>query len=362
MLRLHPVLALFLALPLTAEKLPEKGATTWQPADFALPSPQLLPVTKAVHAKVTESKKQEFKGYEETVPLAEDATLKMVPIPAGQLEIGEGKKVALDEFWMSAIEVPWALYQPYYQNGKPRNKDGTLLEKDDSTPLVDAISQPTPQYHDMFEAGQFSNDANYPAMDMTHHAASKFCQWLSAQTGHFYRLPTEAEWEYACRAGGTASWSFGDDEDKLGEHAWFADNSDFTTHPVAQKKANKWGLHDMHGNVAEWVLDGFDSKFRDSLKDGVRNPWRIPEKRYPRLVKGGSWDSDAADTKVVAQLQSSTQWKFQDPQIPKSIWYHTNGQHVGFRVVRPKEVPSAEEMHLYWNTDWWNPERNAEDL
>ena len=362
MYRPHPLLALALCLPVLAKDLPDKGNTTWHPKDFSLPSPQLLPITKAVHAKIAEKEVPEFKAYEESVPRADGATLKMVPIPAGKLAIAEGKEVELDGFWMSTIEIPWSLYQPYYQNGKFRNKDGTLLEKDDSTPLVDAISQPTPQYHDMFEAGQFSNEAEFPAMDMTQHAASKFCQWLSAQTGHFYRLPTEAEWEYACRAGASTDWSFGDDASKLGDYAWFADNGDFTTHPVAQKKPNKWGLYDMHGNVAEWVLDGYDPEYRGTLANGARNPWRIPEKRYPRIVKGGSWDSDAGDTKVTAQLQSSTAWKFQDPQIPKSIWYHTNGQHVGFRVVRPKKVPTAEEMHLYWNTDWWTPERNAEDL
>ena len=152
--------------------------------------------------------------------------------------------------------------------------------------MVDVVSQPTPQYHDMFLSGDLPSDLNYPAMCTTHHAASKFCQWLTAQTGHFYRLPTEAEWEYACRAGSTTAFHFGDEVKQLDDYAWHGYNSEYMYHPVAKKKPNQWGLYDMHGNVAEWVLDGFTEDYRDTIKPGTLNPWNIPITQLPADREG----------------------------------------------------------------------------
>ena len=343
----------------------------------ALPVPEKFELTKKIHALIVKKANAEAKleAYDETVPKANNAKLTLLPIPAGEFTIGspasekgraddEGpqKKLKINAFWMSKTEIPWKLYTPYYQNNMPRNKDGTLLKVKGGEDLATLVSQPTPQYHDMFLNGEFANQPEFPAMDMTHHAASKFCQWLSAQTGHFYRLPTEAEWEYAARAGTATRWSFGDDDSKLGDYAWFVDNSNFTYQKVGLKKPNPWGLHDMHGNVSEWVLDFYLADGYSKFNNGDINPWNTPTKRYSRTTRGGSWDSDPAETRSAARLGSDKMWKKEDPQIPKSVWYHTDGQHVGFRIVRPAKIPSAEEMHRYWNTDTWSEERNNEDL
>jgi formylglycine-generating enzyme required for sulfatase activity len=181
---------------------------------------------------------------------------------------------------------------------------------------------------------------------MTQHAANKFAQWLSARTGHFYRLPTEAEWEYACRAGTTTAYSFGDDPSQLGEYAWYLDNSSDKYQQVGKKKPNPWGLYDMHGNVMEWTLDQlapYDSKLAD-------NPWVKATKPYPHAVRGGSWMDDASQLRCGARVGSDPTWKIQDPQLPKSIWYHTDAQGLGLRIVRPLKVPPPQEMFQYWNS------------
>lgn len=389
------ILALPLAAPLSAEtakpvppiplQLDKPLATLLPMAPENLPSPAEFEVTKKIHALiVAKDKSDSSKGYQVAIPKAQDAPLKLVPIQGGTFQMGpnggEQRQVAISPFWMSETEVTWALYDPFWQNDPefkyPRNKDGTLDSDNDrytsnvadlaKVALVDAVSQPTTQYHDMFMGGQFEHGKDFPAMDMTNHAAAKFCQWLSAQTGHFYRLPTEAEWEYACRAGTTTAYSFGDDSTRLGDYGWFFENSeesgDFTYNPVAKKKPNPWGLYDMHGNVAEWTIDAHRPDFLSQVENGVSNPWFFPTKRYPRVIRGGSWDDDAEMLTSFARVASHKDLKMQDPQTPNSVWYHTNAQHIGFRVVRPVEIPSAEEMHLYWNTDFLNPERTAEDL
>jgi len=117
---------------------------------------------------------------------------------------------------------------------------------------------------------------NAPIIGVSWHDAVAYAKWLSKKTDKNYRLPTEAEWEYACRAGTTTKWSFGDDESKLKEYAWYRNNSDGKTHPVGEKKPNPWGFYDMHGNVREWCEDLYDD-----------------DKKY-KVLRGGS-SSDYAN-------------------------------------------------------------------
>ena len=213
---------------------------------------------------------------------------------------------------------------------------------------ADAVARPTTPYVEMsFGMGK----DGYPAISMTQHAANTYCKWLSANTGHFYRLPTEAEWEYACRAGTTTAYSFGDDPAQLKDYAWFVDNSEGKYQKVGKKKPNPWGLYDMHGNVMEWTLDQYDPQSYKQFTAAVtKEPWVKPTKPYPHVARGGGWDDDPDKLRSAARRASDRSWKMQDPQLPKSIWYLTDAQWLGFRVIRPLKVPSPEEMEKFWHS------------
>lgn len=273
-------------------------------------------------------------------------TFDMVPIPGGRFVMGSadsepGRKadegpqhtVEIAPFWMGKCEVTWQEYDLWSQRLDMKMVDG---KHQATIPGTDGIARPTPPYTDMtFAMGR----EGYPAICMTQHAAKTYCEWLSVVTGHTYRLPTEAEWEYACRAGTTTAYSFGDDAAELGDYACYDDNSDGGYLQVGQKKPNPWGLYDMHGNVTEWALDQYVADHYAQFADKPAiNPLVEPSKPYPHVVRGGSWRDGPAILRSAARLGSSPAWKEQDPQIPKSIWYHTDADFVGFRVVRPWHV------------------------
>ncbi len=139
-----------------------------------------------------------------------------------------------------------------------------------------------------------SDSSMYPVEQVSWEDAVEFCKKLSElpeekKAGRVYRLPTEAEWEYACRAGSKAAYSFGANSKTLGDYAWFGENSVRQTHPVGEKKANAWGLYDMHGNVWEWCSDWYGKYPKGSVSDPSG-----PSDGSARVIRGGSWDSEAA--------------------------------------------------------------------
>ena len=295
-----------------------------------------------------------FKAYKAKIP-GSTVSYEMLPIKGGEFTIGspdgeEGRekhegprrRVKIAPFWMGKFEVTWDEYELWQLDLDVRRRKALGKKANERDLKADAITRPTPPYTDMtFGMGQYG----HPAISMTQLAAKHYCKWLSAKTGHYYRLPTEAEWEYACRAGTTTAYHFGDDAAKLGEYAWFADNSDEKYHKVGKKKPNPWGLYDMHGNVSEWCLDQF---FEDSYAKRwpkgalVANPFVAPTKVYPRVARGGSWQDDVEMLRAANRIASNEDWKMQDPQIPQSVWYHTDAQFIGFRLVRPLKEPDAK--------------------
>jgi formylglycine-generating enzyme required for sulfatase activity len=285
------------------------------------------------------------KSYVETIP-GSDVKFEMIAIPGGTFLMGspssepgraedEGPQhpVTIRPLWIGKCEVTWDEYDQYWkkQEGAEQPKP-TAQDK-----AADAVSRPTPPYADeTFGHGREGN----PVICITHHAAMEYCRWLSARTGKSYRLPTEAEWEYACRAGTKTAYSFGDDAKQLGDYAWLAGNSEEVAHPVGKKKPNPWGLHDMHGNVAEWCLDQYRKDLYATFPQDkpVLLPVVLPTAdRFSNVARGGSWADQPARLRSAARRGSDKSWIRQDPQRPQSIWWLTDAEFVGFRVVRPVE-------------------------
>ncbi len=324
-------------------------------------NPDNLELVKKIHAFIVATSKEkaeaDMQSYETKVPKT-GAPYSMIAIKGGEFQLGspdkeEGRtddegpqiKVQIKPFWMGKFEVTWDEYEPFQLTAEGRNKDGSRKVWSPDDKPEDLISQPTPPYQPM-DFGMGRN--GFPAICMTQHAANKYCQWLSAQTGHYYRLPTEAEWEYAARAGTTTAFFFGDDASQLGEYAWYFENApNFQYSVVGKKKPNPWGLYDIYGNVCEWTLDQYLPDGYQQLASGTK--W-IPSKTpYPHVARGGHYDDDPEMLRSAARRASEPGWKQQDPQLPKSIWYLTDATWLGFRIVRPLEIPTVEEMFAAWN-------------
>lgn len=305
------------------------------------------PAPGQANAKLPVVEDKKHKDYAEK--LSQYASLEMLAIPGGTFLMGspaseagreadEGPQhpVTIKPFWMSKFETTWDVYDLYWMKKPEAAKPVTEQDK-----AADAVTKPTPPYADeTFGHGR----EGHPALCMTIHAAMEFCRWLSAKTGKNYRLPTEAEWEWACRAGTTTAFSYGDDPEKLNDYGWFGDNSDDKTHVVGKKKANPWGLFDMHGNVAEWCVDYYqkDSYSKFPLDRPTLEPFNLPtNKRYPYVTRGGSWTQAAERCRSATRIPSDKEWLRRDPQRPQSIWWMTDADFVGFRVVCPVEEVEA---------------------
>lgn len=308
--------------------------------------------------------------YKVTIPGTE-VSFWMEPIPGGEYVMGspkaesgredvEGpqKKVKVAPFWMARLEVTWKEYDQYislYDAFKAFEEKG--LRAVTEANQVDAITAPTPLYEPSFTY-EYGDDPELPAVTITQYSAKQYSKWMSAITDMQFRLPTEAEWEYACRAGAKTAFHFGDDASKLGDYAWFIDNAeDGGQRKGGQKKPNPWGLYDMHGNVAEWVLDSLEPyEVTKEPFDGSK--WVSTPDLDPRVIRGGSWEFEAYQCRCSSRLGSDSSqdewgWREYDPNVPASPWWFTSDptRGVGFRLIRTlKEVP-RKQMEEAWKID-----------
>lgn len=301
-----------------------------------------------------------FKAVEENVggkktvkKLPTQAQFEMVYVPGGEFTMGspdkeagrdpiEGpqQKVKVGGFWMGKCEVTWDEFDVFWYD------DNFLVANDEKAKALsaDAVTRPTNTFVDeTYEHGR----EGHPVICMTHHAAMVYCEWLRKKTGKNYRLPTEAEWEYAARAGkGDTAYFFGNDPAPLDDYAWHKLNSPDddhprgTTHKVASKKANPFGLYDMYGNVWEWTLDQYDPKAYETRAKNALNirPVTVPTaSKWSHVIRGGSWADKPERCRSAVRRVSEKSWMRWDPQEPQSIWWLTRMDVVGFRVVLAEE-------------------------
>src|SRR3954471_3123786 len=220
----------------------------------------------------------------------------LAQLPAGKVTVN-GKETEVKSIAIGVTEITWDVYDVYWQR--------LDLKPEEVAKGVDAENRPGKPYA---PPDRGFGHAGYPAGSICYAEAQKFVKWLSKITGHKYRLPSEAEWTYACRAGGDGKVS----KDELENVAWYVKNGDDKTHDVAKKKPNAWGLFDTLGNVAEWAV----------RPDGVG------------VACGGSFQDEAEDVNSDSHAEYVPAWQRDDPQDPKGKSWLSNGAHIGIRVVR----------------------------
>lgn len=298
-----------------------------------------------------------FENFNEQIP-GTNVSFEMVALPGGTFNMGspdreplrksdEGpvRRVTVSKFWIAKSEVTWDEYMAFFRaTGSQGRTEGQAVTKKNA----DAISGATPPWG---APDQGWGKGSRPAITMSWHAADIYCQWLSKVTGKKYRLPTEAEWEYACRGGtetpyffegspkdytssGILKKLFGPDTSVISSKVVYKENSFSRTKEPVSVMENPFGLKNTSGNVAEFCLDYYspDTYKVDSVKVIV-NP-RGPSKGKEHVIRGGSFKSDAKDVRSAARdFTKTTSWLVTDPQVPKSIWWYSDCIDVGFRVV-----------------------------
>jgi formylglycine-generating enzyme required for sulfatase activity len=260
----------------------------------------------------------------------------LIGTPAGAADREEDEPeptdVELSPFWIGQFEVTFDEYAVF--RFRSRDSDSTRTETGFN---VDAVSRPSPPYEDP-SAGL--SRPGFPATGMSQWGALQYTRWLWEKTGDFYRLPTEAEWEHACRLGGDRA---------LDEHAWYLENSGEVLHGVGTKAGDVLGLYDMLGNASEWTLDQYRPDYGVFLGEQPSDPWVRPTSLHPRTVRGGAFDDGPEVLRCGDRLESNLSWKRRDPQIPKSFWWNTDSAFLGFRLLRPANQPTREEAAEFFS-------------
>jgi len=287
------------------------------------------------------------KKFTETIKnkQGKDVSFDMILIPGGKFTMGspqdeKGRKehegpqfeAVLKPFYLCSTETTWEMFMAFYdETVQEKRGDAAKKKAEDEAKAkgVDAISGPTPLYGDPtlgWGAGK------RPAIGASWHCADVFCKWLAKKTGKQYRLPTEAEWEYACRAGTKTPYSF--EADQIEDFAWFEDNAEEKTQEVAKKKPNAFGLFDMHGNVMEWVSDFYSPKaYEEAAKNNPVTCPTGPKEGKVHVARGGAYNSPSEGLRSAARVFEEPFWRYEDPQEPKSLWWLPKMGFIGFRIA-----------------------------
>lgn len=298
-----------------------------------------------------------FDHFTEYIPQS-PVSFNMIAIPGGTFQLGspadepyrdedEGpvKTVEISPFFMGEIEVTWDEYLAFYSqtSGEGRSTDTEGVRKEAGE--LDAIVGATPPYG---QPDQGWGKGRRPAISISYHAAETYCRWLSQVTGKTYRLPTEAEWEYAARGGTSGPWFFEADPKKamkkglfrsqpdtttINTYVVYVHNSQLKTQEPGFVQPNPFGLKNMLGNVAEFTADWYSPDAYAGIPEGAVDPVG-PATGQERVIRGGYYRSNAAGVRVANRDYTRTaDWLKTDPQVPKSEWWYSDCFHVGFRVV-----------------------------
>ena len=299
-----------------------------------------------------------FENFTETVP-GTTVSFSMKAIPGGTFKLGspeseqfrkpdEGpvREVQITPFFMAETEVTWDEYMAFYSATAAEGRS-TDTEGGRTVTEVDAITGPTPPYG---QPDQGWGLANRPAITMSFQSAETYCRWLTKVTGKTYRLPTEAEWEYACRGGKQTPYFFEGNPKDFSEKGFigklfskestsidsfvvYSKNSQGKTQKPEVVKANPFGLTNMAGNAAEYCSDWYAPDAYSGLEEGTKDP-KGPESGEEHVVRGGSFKSDPGAVRSAARDFTRTDaWLKTDPQMPKSIWWLSDCNYISFRVV-----------------------------
>ncbi|TWT98709.1 Serine/threonine-protein kinase pkn1 [Neorhodopirellula pilleata] len=305
--------------------------------------------------------------YTQKIP-GTDIEFEMIPVPGGEFTMGTSEdadgfvedegptvKVKVAPMWVAKTETRWDMYKEYmrmYSVFKEFEARGIRPVSEDNQ--ADAVTAPTELYDPSFTF-EYGEAADQPAVTMTQYAAQQFTKWLSRISDVQYRLPTEAEWEYAARAGTTTAYSWGDDAGDIEEYAWYFDNSLEGPGVVGTKKPNPFGLYDMHGNAAEWTINEYTENGYQWMVDeqpvDATAAARFPTNPYPCVARGGSWEMDPPELRSAARLASNDEdWKEEDPNFPRSPWWFTSdpSRGVGFRLFRSLKDLPQETIVQFW--------------
>ena len=305
-----------------------------------------------------------FASFTEKIP-GTATTISMKAIPGGTFKMGSAEKepfheddegpvrnVTVSAFFMAEIEITWDQYWSFFENTMSEGRiPPKVVYANNSNPDVDAISGPTPPYG---HPDQGWGTGIRPAITMTPYAAEIYCLWLSKKTGKKYRLPTEAEWEYAARGGTETPYFFKGDPSKFSEKGFwrrffnastdsisncviYNKNSKNRTQEPDLVKANPFGLKNMLGNVMEYCADKYSADAYSKTSNQVKDPMETKGKEY--VIRGGNYSSDAAELRCASRDHTQNEaWLKTDPQQPKSLWWYSDIRGLGFRVVcEPKQ-------------------------
>ncbi len=283
------------------------------------------------------------KKYTETVTAnnGDKVTFDMVLVPGGRFKMGspadepgrqehEGPQfeAKIEPFYLCTTEATLDLFLIYYREAGTGKKEFFEGQETEKKKDVDAITGPTVVFGDL----TMGYDESHPAIGMTWLNAVTFAKWVSYKTGKEYRLPTEAEWEYAARLGRKGL------EEKMEDYAWCEANSMGETHPVGEKKPNALGIYDMFGNVREWVWDYYSpTAYKDASGANPVIDYKGPAEGKVHVARGGDYNSPANQLRCADRSFEETWWRSGDPQIPKSRWWLPQMDFIGLRLARSAE-------------------------